>query len=495
MLNHPDNKFFPTKKGICVSVNDIYSPDLEIYLPDNENNLTFDINLYKGLSESLKFKDKLNYEDLIKALTINKYYEIKDYKNLIINHFINVAFTDSQIIEIRENIKFKCFDDEYRKISESIFLDKSLELLPISMISKSNDLYKISIDSLDYNEEFKNKLSELGITIIKDDNLIINHIKEVQENVIIIEEIQNIITEYFDDKIISHDISEVEHFFYSYDFVQCSNIELSFNNYSTYSEPVLFYKDQNNKKLFFSDELILIDVLCEEFGINNTDKITIRKKLNKIKLNKTDEKISYDNENHEENYTNSNNFSLSEIETLKQIIGGEITEELTSQIEANFSAALKGILNLDTLGFFPRNPEEFRDTNVKSFTNDNGDIRNIIFRSSVKGLLYLDPYSWNKLEDDNIELWIYLGKENFKIIYSKDDLLNLPYNPYTLIRVDNSVKNIELVNKLIVNAPDSSTKLLFITNQEMAEKLNTDIFNNENNQITKNSNIGDENYL
>jgi hypothetical protein len=45
------------------------------------------------------------------------------------------------------------------------------------------------------------------------------------------------------------------------------------------------------------------------------------------------------------------------------------------------------------------------------------------------------------------------------------------------------------------NAPVNSTKLLFITNQEMAEKLNTDIFNNENNQITKNSNIGDENYL
>ncbi len=83
----------------------------------------------------------------------------------------------------------------------------------------------------------------------------------------------------------------------------------------------------------------------------------------------------------------------------------------------------------------------------------------------------------------------------FKIIYSKDDLINLPYTPYTLIRVDNTAKDIELVNKLMENAPVSSTKLLFITNQEMAEKLKTDIFNNENNMITKNSNIGDENYL
>lgn len=107
----------------------------------------------------------------------------------------------------------------------------------------------------------------------------------------------------------------------------------------------------------------------------------------------------------------------------------------------------------------------------------------------------MDPYSWKKLEGDNIELWIYLGNDDFKIIYSKDDLINLPYNPYTLIRVDNSAKDIELVNKLMENAPVSSTKLLFITNQEMAEKLNTDIFNNENNMITKNSNIGDENYL
>ena len=38
---------------------------------------------------------------------------------------------------------------------------------------------------------------------------------------------------------------------------------------------------------------------------------------------------------------------ISGLETLKQIIGGELTEELTSQLEANFSASLKGILNLE----------------------------------------------------------------------------------------------------------------------------------------------------
>jgi hypothetical protein len=494
-LNFPSYKYFPVKSGNCVSVTEVYSPNLEIYLKDNDNCLTFDIKKFNGLSECLNFKDKLDSQDIIKALLSNKEYENNDYNNLIIDHLNNTDFTDEQKDIICESIEFRCSDNEFRKITDTIYLDKSLESLAISIISKSNNLYKISIDNLDYNEEFKNKLTELGITIIKDINLTIHHTKEELESVIIIEEIQNVVDDYFNDKIIVHDISEIEYFFNTYDFVQCSNIELTFDNYPTYSEPVMFYNDQNNKKLFFVDELILLDVLCEEFGINNSDKIVIRKNLNKLKVIKNEENIDYLNKTLETNYTNSNDFSLSEIETLKQIIGGELTEELTSQLEANFSASLKGILNMDNIGFSPSNPEEFRQTNFKSFKNDKGEIRNIIFRSSVKGLLYLDPYSWKKLEGDNIELWIYLGNEDFKIIYSKNDLINLPYNPYTLIRVDNSAKDIELVNKLMENAPISSTKLLFITNQEMAEKLNTDIFNNENNVITKNSNIGDENYL
>lgn len=290
----------------------------------------------------------------------NKEYENNDYNNLIIDHLNNADFTDEQKDIICESIEFRCSDNDFRKITDTIYLDKSLESLAISIISKSNNLYKISIDNLDYNEEFKNKLTELGITVIKDINLTIQHTKEEIESVIIIEEIQEVVEEYFNDKIIAHDISEIEYFFNTYDFVQCSNIELTFDNYPTYSEPVMFYNDQNNKKLFFADELILLDVLCEEFGINNSDKIVIRKKLNKLKVIKNDENKDYLNKNIEPNYTNSNDFSLTEIETLKQIIGGELTEELTSQLEANFSASLKGILNLDSIGFSPSNPEEFR---------------------------------------------------------------------------------------------------------------------------------------
>jgi hypothetical protein len=494
-LNYPDFKYFPMKSGICVSVDEVYSPDLEIYLKESENALTFDINKFIGLKDCLNFKKQLDNKDLIIALASNQEYENKDYQRLMSDHFSKAIFSQEQIESINDAIKFKCFDDEFRKISETIYLDKSLESLPISLISKSNDLYKMSIDTFDHNVDFKTKLTELGITVIEDINLTINHNKEEIENDTKIKEIQKIVDEYFNDKIITHDISEIEYFFNTYDFVQCSNIELSFDNYPTYSEPVLFYNDQNNKQLFYSDELILLDVLCEEFGINNAHKIIIRKKLNNLKLSKFQENENAVNENNENEYNNSNEFSSTEIETLKKIIGGELTEELTSQKEANFSSSLKGLLELDRIGFSPKNPEEFRETNVKSFINNLGNERKIIFRSAVKGLLYLDPYSWKLLDTDNIEVWIYTGFNNFKTIHSKIDLLNMPYNPYTLIRVDNKNKDIELVNNLMENAPVDSTKLLFITNQEMAEKLNIDIFNNGNNPISKSSNVNVENYL
>jgi hypothetical protein len=385
-------------------------------------------------------------------------------------------------------------DNEFRKISETIYLDKSLESLPISIMSKSNDLYKISIDSLDHNEVFKNKLNDLGISVLEANNLIANYNKDETDVNLTVKDIKNSIVEYYTDKITDNDLSSIEVFFDTYEFIQCTTIELQFNNYHNFYEPVLFYKDEINKELLFSDELILIDVLCEEFEINNTEKINIRKKLNKKRLSSGREFQNDVNENTNNEYQ-SKEFSLIEIETLKKIIGGDLTEELTSQKEANFSASLKGILQLDSIGFLPKNQEEFRETNVKSFQNDEGEERKIIFRSSVKGLLYLDPYSWKQLETEKVELWVYLGHDNFKIIYSKMDLINMPYNPYTLLRIDNTIKDIELVNKLMENAPISSTKLLFITNQEMAEKLNTDIFNNENNPVTKSSNITDEIYL
>ena len=70
-------------------------------------------------------------------------------------------FTDEQKDIICESIEFRCSDNDFRKITDTIYLDKSLESLAISIISKSNNLYKISIDNLDYNEEFKNKFKQL----------------------------------------------------------------------------------------------------------------------------------------------------------------------------------------------------------------------------------------------------------------------------------------------------------------------------------------------
>ena len=494
-LNHPRFKFFPIKSGICVSINDVYSPDLGVYLKNNTKELTFDINEFSNLKNCLNFKNTLDSEDIIVAMNSNNSYESIEYQDLIINHFSISDFSDEQIDVIKNSIKFKCNDNEFRKIDDTIYLDISLESLPISLISKSNDLYKISLDNLDYNKSFKHKLNSLGVIILEASNLMWQYVKDDYDIQPTVENIKKSIIDYLNDKIINYDLSKIEEFFEKYEFIQCKSIELKFENYLSFSESLLFYKDEEKSQLLFSDEVVLIDILCEEFSFKNSEKIHIRKIINKNKLETNLNNHYTDNNQNNSTFETNAIFSDVEIETLKKIIGGELTEELTSQLEANFSASLKGVLNLDTIGFFPSNPEEFRETNVKCFKNQKGEIRNIIFRSSVKGLLYLDPYSWKKLEDDNIEIWIYLGNENFKIVYTKDDLLNLPYNPYTLVRIDNSNKDVELVNKLMENAPVNTTKLLFITNQEMAEKLNTDIFNNENNQITKNSNIGDENYL
>jgi hypothetical protein len=196
-LNDLKHNYFPLKNGKTVNINEVYSSDLDVYLKGSNNELSFNLEDYQELKDCLNFKIELDNEDLILALKSNNEYENSAYQNLITDHFTKTIFSDEEKEIIKNEIKFKCFDDDYRKISETIYLDKSLEALSISILSKSNELYKRAIDSIDYNEKFKNKLQELGIIIITDENLKTKYTIEETDLNTTINEIKNSIIDYF----------------------------------------------------------------------------------------------------------------------------------------------------------------------------------------------------------------------------------------------------------------------------------------------------------
>jgi hypothetical protein len=81
--------------------------------------------------------------------------------------------------------------------------------------------------------------------------------------------------------------------------------------------------------------------------------------------------------------------------------------------------------------------ESFMDNNVKQFVNEEGEITNFIIRSAVKGVLFLDPSSWEKLEIEDFSLLIYEGAETVTRKNTRESLIEdyTDLNKFGLLRV------------------------------------------------------------
>ena len=135
------------------------------------------------------------------------------------------------------------------------------------------------------------------------------------------------------------------------------------------------------------------------------------------------------------------NYSESEIAYLESIITGEIDFGKSDQFEINKNAIFRSILFLRDEGYnlLEGKLESFMDNNVKQFVNEEGEITNFIIRSAVKGVLFLDPSSWEKLEIEDFSLLIYEGGERVTQKNTRESLIEdyADFNKFGLVRIGN----------------------------------------------------------
>ena len=159
------------------------------------------------------------------------------------------------------------------------------------------------------------------------------------------------------------------------------------------------------------------------------------------KTDNREDVVDIENEEHEVKNTEAYkvNYSESEIAYLESVITGEIDFGKSDQFDINRNAIFRSILFLRDEGYsiLESTLENFMDDNVKQFKHEDGGVTNFIIRSAVKGVLFLDPSSWEKLNKEDVSLLIYEGGEKVTRKNTRKSLIEdyTDFNKFGLVRV------------------------------------------------------------
>ena len=206
-------------------------------------------------------------------------------------------------------------------------------------------------------------------------------------------------------------------------------------------------------------------------------------------IEKTNKRVGVvDDEKEEEIY--KVNFSDSQIKYLESVITGDIDFSSSAQKDINKNAVFRSILFLRGEGYsISKNTlESFLGNNEKQFTHENGEIMNFIIRSAAKGVLFLDPSSWGKLEKADVSLLIYEGHETVTWKNNRESLIEdyTDFNKFGLVRVGNDFDfGVNDFDNLLFERDDEfenekydKYKLLFLLKENEQAKEFINIFSN-----------------
>ena len=161
------------------------------------------------------------------------------------------------------------------------------------------------------------------------------------------------------------------------------------------------------------------------------------KQVDIINPNNISEHVNDDEDNKQELY--KVNFNDLEIEYLESVITGDIDFSSSAQEDINKNAIFRSLLFLRDEGYgIPEETlESFLENNEKQFIHENGEIQNFIIRSAAKGVLFLDPSSWEKLNKEDVSLLIYEGGEKVTRKNTRKSLIEdyTDFNKFGLVRV------------------------------------------------------------
>ena len=436
-------------------------------VPNRNNELKKPINLI-----SLNYEDYISDNSLLPKVDFRNFNQIEgaNLEKLVgIRQLLNEShcieilsrtenrITPEKIVElgIVKILKGCSLTDEVK--SKLFFLNEALQWKPINELFFSNDQKTIIKPEQHIHEYFLDIAKDNGIVELSEDIL---ELRIIPENPSIKDEIQFFFKEkakYIAFKIDQVNWEEIESNIIeqlaSFNFYEVDFVAKVFPKVNPIYEQILdFHYDEEKKAVFYKGiwktnknviEFLYNQIQREKIENVWFDNIINRWDDNKIietlvdmfgnvpsdwlrEIQMSEDNVSNTDTNEKDDFWSKLNES--DIEYIRGIIGGGY--ELNEKLDANIAAKIKTLMIIKEA--YPHNEIFDDEYHLKAGEDE------IIVRSAQRGLLYIDLYHWDKLDNSNTKIAIYTNNE-IKLIKSKSDLFDFvkPQNKFGVLKLPN----------------------------------------------------------
>ena len=430
------NTTFPSQMDELKRPSDLYTFLLIDYITDKNELPKFDLSTIYidndesiSLEEILGLKKKLSQKHCIELLSRTE------------NQITLEQISALLIVDILNG--YKPSDEEKEKI---FLLNTNLEWKPINELFISLDEQFQIEPTQNLHEDFYSIAESFGIQDLSEENLVvktnpktpsvideielffrtkakfiafkIDHLNHQEVEAMIIEKINQIV--FYEVTSISKVFPEVKPIYkkeIAFHFEAYENKIFYKDNWKTNSELKLYLHkyilEEKIPEAWFEnvvnrwDEKELIELLIGEYG--STPFVTEEENVD-------NEKILWDE------------YSEDEATYIKSIVNINYNQE--GQLDANTTAKIKTLMIIK--GDYGNSPITDEGRYLKAGNNE------ILVRSAQKGLLYLDLYHWERLNEANVKIAVYTNSQ-INIFNSQEDLFQYckPQNKFGVLRMPN----------------------------------------------------------
>lgn len=485
------NDTIPNMSDVLKKPSELFSISLSNYITDPEELPKYDLSeIYYDNDKSKSLEDILGVQKLLSK---------KHCIELLSRNESRISYdqiTELQIVKILSG--YIPSDDEKANL---FLLNKNLEWMPLNkLFHSSHEQFQID-PSQQLHEDFYSIADSFGIQKLSEDNLVLQTKPETQTVTDDIEIFFRIKAKFIAFKIDHLKYVEIEEKIIekiiSFEFYEVVSIAKVFPEVSPiYKSEIDFHFNDNENKFFYKGNWktnkTIIDFLFQLIQHDKIERLWFENLINRWEDDKIIEKL-----NEEVGATPPEWNSSRKIEIENETLNQEKTDSFWSEISKDDELFIKGIIK----GVYELNEKLDANTTAKiktlmkirhSYTlseiSDEGRFLKagpdeILVRSAQNGILYLDLYHWERLNENNVQLAIYTNGQI--IIYNtQEELIQFTkhQNKFGILRMP-SEYNTEDYNSLDNITDKGKWHYVFIVNentkaaQNYKEAMNLDDYN------------------
>ena len=462
-------KFCPMLDNSVKSFTEVYAPQLNKLLLNNCDKIDTSLtNKLKPILDKIQFQPKLSNSDIINCLEKLQGFLIEDTERLILDHFSKANFSAKEIEILKSNGYLLAQDKTILKMSDLIYLDKSLESTSILLEQTSYPENKIMF-TFEYNPSFIKTVNQLQLTVRGVDHIELITFEPLEDLEM---DLRKTLIIHFatKQKLNNADLGKLQ----QSEFKLCSKITLGLKDIIDFHSQVESFYQKEENVFYYTELRELTESLCELYKWPISENKKLRKLLendfNNGKKEGKQGKVDSDDK-----FIDEVNEFIKELEE-----GTEWSQHIIELKELLLLAngpgeQKKKVYNLLAKLKLAKNRNiqfEQVDQNDRQFNYLEGNGEKYIVHSARGSFAYISPIELLKMRDEGYKMALDFGNKAPVKIYDKaEDILRLNMNHLLLYQKDKTIEELFA----FCESNQSANKRLLIIDKDHASNKSKEI--------------------